>query len=228
MSNMARTLAIGDIHGCLTALDTLLAFVSPVPDDRLIFLGDYVDRGPNSKGVIDRLIELKRDRGVICLRGNHEIMMAGARGGQNDFKFWTTFGGIEALDSYATDEGVSMQSIPYSHWRFLEECIDWHETETHIFVHASLHPDLPLEKQPSEWLHWQAISKDWHKPHCSGKTMICGHTQRQDGVPLRLMQAVCIDTWAYGDGWLTCLDVETGEYWQATDFGATRQGQIPV
>jgi serine/threonine protein phosphatase 1 len=223
---MARTLAIGDIHGCLTALDTLLGFVVPSSDDRLIFLGDYVDRGPDSKGVIGRLIALKRDRGAVCLRGNHEIMMTGARGGHSDFKFWTTFGGIEALDSYATDEEVSIKSIPQSHWRFLEECIDWHETDTHIFVHANLHPDLPLEKQPSEWLHWQAISDKWHKPHVSGKTMICGHTQQRDGTPLRLMKAICIDTCAYGDGWLTCLDVDTGQYWQATDFGRTREGWL--
>ena len=93
---MARTLAIGDIHGCLTALDTLLGFVQPTPSDQLIFLGDYVDRGPDSKGVLDRLIELQRTGRVVCLRGNHEIMMLGAREGRDDFRFWLAFGGMEA------------------------------------------------------------------------------------------------------------------------------------
>ena len=73
-----RTLAIGDIHGCRTALDHLLAFVKPLPGDMIITLGDYVDRGPDTKGVIDRLIELHATGQLIPLRGNHEIMMIAA------------------------------------------------------------------------------------------------------------------------------------------------------
>ena len=79
---VSRTLAIGDVHGCLTALDTLLGFVELRPTDQLIFLGDYVDRGPDSKGVLDRLIELRRLHEVVFLRGNHEVMMANAGRGQ--------------------------------------------------------------------------------------------------------------------------------------------------
>src|SRR5215213_6317702 len=100
---MPRTLAIGDIHGCLTALDTLLGFVQPKPDDRLVFLGDYVDRGPDSKGVLDRVIELHKAGRAVCLRGNHEIMMAAARGGRDDYRFWLRVGGLEAMDSYRID-----------------------------------------------------------------------------------------------------------------------------
>ena len=70
-----RTLAIGDIHGCLTALKALLDFVAPAPDDRLITLGDYVDRGPDSHGVLDLMIDLHTQGRVIALRGNHEEMM---------------------------------------------------------------------------------------------------------------------------------------------------------
>src|SRR6476646_6510 len=98
---MARMLAIGDVHGCLTALDTLLGFVQPTPDDQLVFLGDYVDRGPDSKGVLNRLIELQRTGSAVFLRGNHEIMMLGARNGRDDFRFWFACGGAEALESYA-------------------------------------------------------------------------------------------------------------------------------
>jgi serine/threonine protein phosphatase 1 len=225
---MGRILAIGDIHGCRAALDTLLGFVDPGPADQLVFLGDYVDRGPDSKGVLDRLIELRRQHDVVCLRGNHEIMMLGARLGRDDCRFWLTCGGAAALESYAGPDRVGkLEDIPYEHWHFLERgCVDWCETRTHIFVHANLHPDKLLGEQPTHWLHWQPISKQWHRAHCSGKTMICGHTHQREGVPLRLMQAVCIDTWAYGDGWLTCLDVETGEYWQAQELGQTRTGSL--
>jgi serine/threonine protein phosphatase 1 len=225
---MPRTLAFGDIHGCLMALDTLLGFVQPTADDRLIFLGDYVDRGPDSKGVLDRLIELHQTGRVICLRGNHEIMMLGARGGRDDYRFWLRVGGLEAMDSYRIDGAeVTLDDIPYEHWKFLRQTVvDYHETETHIFVHANLHPDLPLREQPTDWLHWQPITRDWHRPHVSGKTMVCGHTHQKSGEPLVLERAVCIDTWAYGDGWLTCLDVESGQYWQANDVGETRAGHL--
>ena len=74
-----RTLAIGDIHGCLTALKTLLDFVAPAADDRLIALGDYVDRGPDSRGVLDFLIALHAGGRLVALRGNHDEMMADAR-----------------------------------------------------------------------------------------------------------------------------------------------------
>ena len=225
---MPRILALGDIHGCLTALDTLLGFVQPAPDDQIIFLGDYVDRGPDSKGVLNRLIELHTKGGVICLRGNHEVMMLAATLGRDAFRFWQTFGGIEALESYASPDGTSsLNDVPESHWHFIEHtCRDWHETETHIFVHANLNPDVPLSQQSTDVLHWQAIAESRHRPHVSGKTMICGHTQQRDGVPLCLERAICIDTAAYDFGWLTCLNVESGEYLQSNELGQMRTGWL--
>jgi serine/threonine protein phosphatase 1 len=224
---MPRTLAIGDIHGCLTALDTLLGFVQPQPDDQLVFLGDYVDRGPDSKGVLNRLVELRRTGRVVCLRGNHEVMMAIAGDGR-EVRFWLACGGQEAMESYALPNGIwFIEDVPEEHWQFIREiCVDWYETGTHIFVHANLHPELPLAKQTTDWLHWQALNSTWHKPYCSGKTMICGHTEQRSGNPLVLERAICIDTWAYGDGWLTCLDVNTGEYWQANEVGQTREAWL--
>lgn len=225
---MARTLSIGDIHGCLTALDTLIGYVRPSEDDTLIFLGDFVDRGPDSRRVVERLIALTENPRVICIRGNHEIMMLGARGGRNDFRYWATFGGLETLESYSeSSQNVSLEVIPDSHWSFLERTLDrGYETKSHIFVHANLHPALPLAEQSSEWIHWQPINSQSHQPHLSGKTMVCGHTQQRSGVPLVLDKAICIDTWAYGDGWLTCLDVESGDFWQANELGSTRKGLL--
>jgi serine/threonine protein phosphatase 1 len=234
-----RTLAIGDIHGCLTALDCLLAFVKPLPGDRIITLGDYIDRGPNSKGVLDRLIELSQSGQygeLFPLRGNHELMMLGAKEGDRDaLSFWLRFGGLEALQSYAP-KGESpttelTEHIPPKHWHFIEHMCDYknkYETKTHIFVHANLHPGRSLDEQTSEHLHWETLSPRTHRPHMSGKVMICGHTEQRSGIPLVLEKAICIDTWVYGNGWLTCLDVDSGRYWQANELGATRQGMIEM
>ncbi len=222
-----RILAIGDIHGCRTALDHLLAFVNPLPGDLIVTLGDYVDRGPDSKGVIEKLIDLHVGGQLVPLRGNHEIMMLGAReGGRDDIRFWLTCGGVAALESY-TRLGFepTLEDVPWTHWHFIKHtCNDWYETETHIFIHANLHPERPLHEQMTEHLHWEACAPLWHRPHCSGKVMICGHTEQRNGVPLVLERAICIDTWAYGGGWLTCLDVGSGEFWQANELGETRTG----
>ena len=224
-----RTLAIGDIHGCRTALDHLLAFVDPKPGETIVTLGDYVDRGPDTKGVIDRLIQLHIGGQLVPLRGNHEIMMLGAKeGGKDDIRFWLTFGGIEAMSSYVSVGRYStLEDIPSTHWHFIKHtCYDFYETATHFFVHANVHPDIPLRDQKTEYLHWRGLSPAEHRPHCSGKVMICGHTEQRSGIPLRLVSAICIDTAAYGDGWLTCLDVESGGYWQANELGETRRGII--
>ena len=226
--HMARTLAIGDIHGCLTALDTLLDFVALTPLDQLIFLGDYVDRGPDSRGVIERVIALNLTEQVTCLRGNHEVMMRAAVDDWESLRFWLACGGLAALYSYQTETNPpTLESVPPGHWHFLNHtCVDWHETANHVFVHANLKPDLALADQPSEWLHWQPLDSATHVPNLSGKTMICGHSEQQTGLPLVLERAICIDTWAYGQGWLTCLDVDRGEYWQSNQLGETRKGSL--
>lgn len=224
-----RTLAIGDIHGCLNALEFLLDFVAVKPDDLIITLGDYVDRGPDSKGVIDKLIQLHVREQLIPLRGNHEIMMLKAyEGNRDDLRNWLACGGVEALESYAPEgKDPALNRVSPHHWHFLKHKLhDWYETDTHLFVHANLHPRLPMEEQISMFVHWEFFSEELHHPHFSGKTMVCGHTTQKSGRPLSLGTAVCIDTGACQGGWLTCLDVATGEYWQASDFGETRRGHL--
>jgi serine/threonine protein phosphatase 1 len=224
-----RTLAIGDIHGCLTAFEFLLDFVQLKPDDQLITLGDYVDRGPDSKGVLNKLIQLHLREQLIALRGNHEVMMLGAReGGRDSRRFWLACGGMEALESYAPPgKSGSIEDIPENHWHFIKhKLLDCYETDTHLFVHANLHPGLPLEEQAEMYLQWEEFKPEMHHPHFSGKTMICGHTTQRDGRPLNVGTAICIDTGAWNGDWLTCLDVGTGEYWQSNEFGQTRQGRV--
>ncbi len=218
-----RTLVIGDIHGCLTAMETLLAAVKPGRDDLVVTLGDYVDRGPDVRGVIDRVMELDRACRLVPLRGNHELMMLEAR--QEDFDFWFDFGGRETLASYGSDGSSGwIDKVPREHWEFIEQrCVDYHETASHIFVHAGLDPDVPLADQEQHTLFWQKLIPSLVIPHVSGKRVICGHTAQHTGLPLNLGHLVCLDTWVYGDGWLTCLEVESGRFWQANQAGDLRE-----
>ena len=225
-----RVLAIGDIHGCLGPLDDLLAWVNPAANDTIVTLGDYVDRGPDTRGVLDRLIGLRHSgRKLVCLRGNHEIMMLGAyHGGRDDKRMWLSVGGLQALASYGPAVGVSagrFEDIPREHWEFLEHnLLDYYETDTHIFVHAGVHRDLDMDEQTEVMLYWEFLTDEMR--HKSGKTVICGHTSQKSGEPLVVPGAVCIDTYAHGNGWLTCLDAGSGHFWQADLLGRRREGWI--
>jgi calcineurin-like phosphoesterase family protein len=221
-----RTLAIGDIHGCLRALDAILDMVQPQPDDLVILLGDYVDRGPDSRGVIDRILELQTRCRLITLRGNHEVMMLKARTDYEALCDWLMCGGREALASYAPNGGLGeFDDVPTAHWEFFEATRPFFEIDTHFFVHANVYPEMPLDEQPDYMLYWEKFLRDT-PPHVSGKTMICGHTAQRSGIPLDLGHAVCIDTCVYGAGWLTCLDVATGKLWQARETGENRTGHL--
>jgi serine/threonine protein phosphatase 1 len=222
-----RVLAIGDIHGCRRSLDLLLSLVAPKPDDLLITLGDYVDRGPDSCGVIERLLALRKRHRLILLRGNHEQMMLAARVDDDHFQEWLLCGGRQSLASYpASSPPPRLQDVPERHWRLLEEdCVSYYETDTHFFVHANADADLPLDEQPDYLLYWESLLQE-PRPHVSGKVMVCGHTAQRSGLPLDYGHAVCIDTWAYGRGWLTCLDVQTGRLWQANEAGQSRTGWL--
>jgi serine/threonine protein phosphatase 1 len=221
-----RLLAIGDIHGCLTAFDTLLGQLAAGPDDWIISLGDYIDRGPNSRGVLDRLLELSRGGHLIPIRGNHEQMMLDARDDLGLLASWAQYGGFETLASYApADRDANFGDIPAEHWDFLEhQCVDWFESDRHFFVHAMADPKLPLSEQSMMMLRWAKFNDP--PPHRSGKTMICGHTYQESGWPRNIGHAVCIDTWVYGDGWLTGLDVESGQFWQANEAGESRTANL--
>jgi serine/threonine protein phosphatase 1 len=224
-----RTLAIGDIHGCLRAFDALLGQVDPQRDDLVVTLGDYVDRGSDSKGVLDRMMALGARCRCLPLKGNHDLMMLAGRNDLEHFREWLKYGGKQTLASYHAnvDWGTFVNEIPARHWRFLEQCVPYHETDTHCFVHANIYADVPLAEQPDHMLYWETLDSATWRPHKSGKTMICGHSAQRSGRPLVLDHAICIDTWVYGDGWLTCLDTQLEVYWQANECGETRRGNLP-
>jgi serine/threonine protein phosphatase 1 len=220
---MSRLLAIGDIHGCWTALSTLTQSVPIRDDDLVVTLGDYVDRGPDTRRVLEWVIARYQAGRLIPLRGNHEIMMLEAREGEDMLDYWIKVGGRSVLASYAPPgRPGQLSDIPSEHWIFLErETRRFHETDTHFFVHANVVPDWPLNEQPDEIVFWERCFEPI--PHMSGKIMICGHTPQTSMRPANFGHAVCIDTWAYRNGWLTCLDPATGQYWQANQQGDTRR-----
>lgn len=222
-----RTLAFGDIHGASIQLDALLAAVRPRPDDRLVFLGDYVDRGPDSRGVLDRLIEVRNVHpNAVFLRGNHELMMTRARKDRGEMRMWLSVGGAQALASYGQAPGRNgkLSDVPDEHWDFLEGCRDYFETHSHLFVHANLDPELPPDEQGELMLFWEFLTGPIR--HVSGKTVICGHTSQKSGRVLDLGDTICIDTFAYGGGFLTCLDVGARHFWQADATGRLKEDDL--
>jgi serine/threonine protein phosphatase 1 len=220
-----RTLAIGDIHGCQTALTRLLREVGPKLDDRLVFLGDYIDRGPDSRGVIDHLLGLVGTCRTVFLRGNHEVMILDARDDLLKAELWRSYGGPEAVASYGCTLGKDwVSAIPESHWRFFEQTERFFEADKCIFVHASLDAGLDLADQPDWLLFWELF--DRIQPHKSGKRIICGHTRQSSGLINHVGFATCIDTGAAVGGWLTCLDTDSGAFWQANEQNQVRTGSL--
>ena len=220
MTTASRTIAIGDIHGCSRALNALLDAIGPCHDDMIVTLGDYVDRGPDTRGVLNRLIQLGQECWLVAIGGNHEEMLLQARQGAHG-SLWLGVGGRATLASYDS-VNLDVMSIPEEHIDFLESCLDYHETDTHIFLHASYLPHLPMSEQPSLALYWETLREAVPDPHHSGKTVIAGHTSQRNGEILDLGHIKCIDTCCYGGGWLTALEVFTGEVWQANKDGVLR------
>jgi len=213
-----RILAIGDVHGCHRALTTLLGLVAVAAADTVVLIGDVVDRGPSSRQVVEHLLSLRGTCKVVLIMGNHEEMMRDAISGRGLFNAWLEAGGQATLDSY----GGSIDNIPPDHIRFLVSAQPFFETDTEIFIHASMEADQSLLNQTSDYLRWKHLGGS-ERPHLSGKRVICGHTPQADGIPLVLNGWVCIDTFAHGGKWLTCLDVETDQVFQASQDGRTRQ-----
>lgn len=215
-----RIIAIGDIHGCATALKALITTIAPTPDDTIVTLGDYVDRGPDSRGVIDQLIELGKQCRVIPLMGNHEEMMLEVVSGKQSPYRWLQYGGVETLDSYGFFGDMSV--IPESHHEFFRSMKAFYETESHFFVHANYDPELPLDKQSVHALRWLKLTEITPGPHLNGKIAIVGHTHDRGGEIFDVGHLTCIDTFCYGGGWLTALDVTDGKIWQVDADGQPR------
>ena len=215
---MSRLIAIGDVHGCSSALQCVLDAIVPTAEDTIVGMGDYIDRGPDSRGVIDILLKLQEQCAFVALRGNHEIMMMHSFEDYLQGPMWVQSGGLETLDSY---DGAP-ENVPLEHFNFLRHTKAYHETDTHIFVHANYDPGLALGDQPEELLYWEHLSRRMPGPHYSGKIAVVGHTPQADGEILDVGHLICVDTCCYGGGWLTALDLLAGTKWQANNDGVLR------
>jgi serine/threonine protein phosphatase 1 len=149
-------------------------------------------------------------------------MMLGARQGRSDLQFWLACGGQAALDSYG--EAGTLELVPHSHFRFLEQCRAWFETDKHFFVHANYRPEVPLERQDVHALRWLSLRDYVPTQHVSGKTAVVGHTPQASGEILDLGYLKCLDTACHSGAWLTALDVGSGRSWQANERGELRDG----
>ncbi len=197
-----KTYVFGDVHGMWHKLRNLLDKIPFREDrDRLVFLGDLVNRGPDSRAVIDLVLEL-RERGlaVVCLRGNHELMFRDYLNGRNRTLFLVN-GGESTLYSYRT--GRDMESrVPERHAKFLDGLLPWFELEHHILVHAGLKPGVPLSLQEDKDLYWirnEFISSTFD----FGKKVVFGHTPFRE--PFVDGLKIGIDTGAVYGNRLTCV-----------------------
>lgn len=197
-----HTYVIGDIHGMLEKLDKLLRKIPfHAERDTLAFVGDYVDRGPDSKGVIDRILSLM-DRGVhlVCLKGNHEQMFQDFMAGR-DPRIFLINGGDKTLESYRKN-GKSSSVIPARHISFLEGLLPYHEMEGFILVHAGLRPGVSLKGQDEEDLYW--IRQEFIlSKYDFGKRVVFGHTNFK--TPYIDSRKIGIDTGAVYGNLLTCV-----------------------
>jgi serine/threonine protein phosphatase 1 len=222
-----RVYAVGDVHGRLDLLSALLARVDahqkavPISRPVQVFLGDYIDRGQESREVLDLLIERRRHHDVVCLKGNHEDYAGRFLDDPSVLPDWKRVGGISTLLSYgvsvATGNSARRQreaeagfrlALPDSHRQFIQSLALSFTCGDYFFVHAGVRPGIPLEQQLEHDLLW--IRQDFLLHQESfGKVIVHGHTPTQE--PDVRPNRINIDTGAYATGRLTCLVLERDE-----------------
>jgi serine/threonine protein phosphatase 1 len=200
---MPLTYAIGDIHGCLDKLHSLLLRCEKHAAGRLVsfvFLGDYIDRGPQSCGVIDCLIDLKaQGESVVTLMGNHEAMALAVIDGRSPSQLWFAQGGLATLKSYGVAEP---HELPRAHVDWLRALSLRHDDGRRFFVHAGVNPATPLETQDDFDLLWIREPFLSHRGDY-GRLIVHGHTPLPDGVPELHGNRLNLDTGAVFGGPLT-------------------------
>lgn len=219
-----RIYAIGDIHGHLDLLDQVLTRIdahlarNPIRQPIYVFLGDYIDRGPQSKSVLDRLIERSRIPQTIFLKGNHEAILTEFLTEPRVLDEWKKYGGLETLVSYGlrpsakttliqqTELAAELErALPASHRNFLSGLKTSYVCGDYFFVHAGVRPGIALDLQLEEDLLWIRAEFLRHEERFD-KIIVHGHTP----VPAPEIHSnrINIDTGAYATGILTCLMIE--------------------
>lgn len=203
---MQKIFVVGDIHGCF---DKLCALMDKIPlnftRDQLIFIGDYIDRGPSSLEVVDYLIDLKkRWPATIFLKGNHEDMLEKYLDGSDRFTYLLN-GGQRTLDAYLNlPNNPGEYPVPPAHLEFFKSLHRYYQTDDYIFVHAGLRKKVPLESQKTIDLFW--IRDEFiYSEFDFGKRVIFGHTPFKE--PLVHTNKIGIDTGAVYGNRLTCVQL---------------------
>ena len=219
-----RIYAIGDIHGRLDLLDTLLAWINadiarrPTERPISVFLGDYIDRGPSSRETIDRLIGHGAAHESVFLKGNHELIAIKCLSDRSLFDQWLRLGGLETLVSYGVPpetlangkqiseiQSAFHDALPQAHFRFFRDLKNSFECGDFFFAHAGVKPNVELSRQKENdllWIRGEFLSSD----DDFGKIVVHGHTPTRE-VEVR-PNRINIDTGAFATGRLTCLVLE--------------------
>jgi serine/threonine protein phosphatase 1 len=199
MDNTALTFAIGDVHGCFTKLDDLLrrcADYAGSRPHRFVMLGDYIDRGPDSRSVVGRLRRLSEQRpdGIVCLKGNHEDMLLSAVDEPADFPLWIRNGGDATLQSYGVD---TVTDLPADHIEWIRNLPLCHDDGLRFFVHAGIDPNVPLDQQSSQTMLW--TRQRYPETLNPGRFVVHGHTPLHSERPEQHPHRLNLDTGAvYG------------------------------
>jgi serine/threonine protein phosphatase 1 len=219
-----RIYAIGDIHGCSDLLSRLLRRIEadcqrrPVERALTVFVGDYIDRGPQSRDVIDILLHWRESNGAVFLRGNHETFLPRFLSDSKTLDEWRKYGGLETLLSYGLQPSISpdreeqerlanqlAHSLPKEHFDFLESLEPFYSCGDFFFVHAGVRPGIPLDEQAEEDLLW--IREEflaYEQPF--ERLVVHGHTPVE--APEFRLNRINIDTGAFATGRLTCIVIE--------------------
>jgi serine/threonine protein phosphatase 1 len=223
-----RVYAIGDIHGCLVQFDALIAAIEADDARRgpaqttMILLGDLVDRGPDSAGVVRRARDWAARRKVRHIAGNHEEMFLDSFEDRGTLKHFIKYGGRETILSYGVDprayRDASIEqtrvlmtaAVPAADREFLAAAEDAIEIGDYLFVHAGIQPDVPLDEQLTSDLRWIREPFLSH-PAAHGPIVVHGHTITED-IELR-PNRIGLDTGAYDSGRLTALGLEGAQRW---------------
>lgn len=237
-----RVYAVGDIHGRLDLFESLINAIEHDDAGRthanseVILLGDLIDRGPDSAGVIDRARAWSRERRVEFIKGNHEEMMVVAASKLDAFCSFLKFGGRETLVSYGIDpefvkqadaeqlQQAMLEAIPQDHFDFVDSFEKMVRVGDYVFVHAGIRPDTPLDHQSGRDCRWIREPFLTH-PGDFGAMVVHGHTITEE--PEVRLNRIGIDTGAYVHGTLTAIGLEGEQRWfiQARDEG---QGAINI
>jgi serine/threonine protein phosphatase 1 len=195
------TYVIGDIHGCLRPLQRLLEKIAPQPGDEVIFIGDYIDRGPQSREVVEYLLDLPYR--CVFLLGNHEKMLLDYLDGADEGLYLAN-GGLETIQSY----GGHAANIPPTHLRFFRNLRPMYETTDYLFVHAGIRPLVSMEKQnvgDLVWIRQEFFQFIGRFP----KPIVFGHTPFRQ--VLLAPDRIGIDTACVYGGKLTCVKLPARE-----------------